>query len=383
MTYAIQIPDKIDLTLDRMIQALDRLGNPQLSLPPVIHVAGTNGKGSTIAFIRSILEGEGKTVHIFTSPHLVRVNERIVLAGQQITDALLEELSLHVKTTAPDLSYFEELTCIAFLAFSKIPADYVLLEVGLGGRLDATNVISPRVSVITSISLDHQDYLGDTIADIAQEKSGIIKDSNQVVLARQPYSEVQEIITNVIYQKKCILIEPQPLQNIELGLKGDHQYDNAATAVCVAKILLGDKDYTPHLQTAYWPGRLQQLSKNPDIWVDGAHNEDGIRVLTSELKRWKESDLSLVLCISQLSNRDQHILKPALELADEIIYIDMQQGDRFNPKPDFAKKSFTPEQALLHFQQDAYNNTRIVFMGSLYMVGETIKMWEYLNGCNK
>lgn len=383
MAYAIQIPDQIDLTLDRIVQALNQLGNPHLSIPPVIHVAGTNGKGSTIAFMRSILEGEGKTVHVFTSPHLVRINERIVIAGQQITDALLEELSLHVKATAPDLSYFEELTCIAFLAFSKIPADYVLLEVGLGGRLDATNIISPRVSVITSISLDHQDYLGATIAAIATEKAGIIKDGKPVVLARQPYPEVREIISSVAHQKKCRLIESQPLKNIELGLKGDHQYDNAATAICVAKILLGDKDYTPHLQAAYWPGRLQQLSKYPDIWVDGAHNEDGIRVLTTELKRWKEKDYPLVLCISQLSNRDQHILNPALALADEIIHINMQQGDRFNQKPDFVKKSFTPEQALLHFQQDAYNNTRIVFMGSLYMVGETIKMWEYVNGCNK
>lgn len=379
----IQIPDKIDLTLDRMVQALDRLGNPQSSLPPVIHVAGTNGKGSTIAFMRAILEGEGKTVHVYTSPHLVRVNERIVIAGQQITDISLEELSLQVKAAAPDLSYFEELTCIAFLAFSKIPADYVLLEVGLGGRLDATNVISPHVSVITSISLDHQDYLGNTIEDIATEKAGIIKDGKPVVLARQHYPEAREIISTVAHQKKCSLTEPQPLQNIELGLKGDHQYDNAATAVCVAKILLGDKDYTGHLKKANWPGRLQQLSKHPDIWVDGAHNEDGIRMLTHELQQWKKEGHSLVLCIAQLSNRDQNILNPALALADEIIHIDMQQGDRFNPKPDFAKKSFTPEQALLHFQQDAYNNTRIVFMGSLYMVGETIKMWEYLNGCNK
>ncbi len=383
MTYTIQIPDSIDLTLDRMIKALDRLSNPHLSIPPIIHVAGTNGKGSTIAFMRAILEGEGKTVHVYTSPHLVRVNERIVIAGQKITDTLLKELFLQVKAAAPDLSYFEELTCIAFLAFSKIPADYVLLEVGLGGRLDATNVISPHVSVITSISLDHQDYLGTTIAAIAREKAGIIKDVKPVVLARQPYPEAREMISSLARQKKCPLIESPPLQNVELGLNGDHQYENAATAICVAKILLGDKDYTPHLQKACWPGRLQQLSICPDIWVDGAHNEDGVRALTHELQQWKNEGHSLVLCIAQLSNRDQDILNPALALADEIIHIDMQQGDRFNPKPDFAKKSFTPEQALLHFQQDAYNNTRIVFMGSLYMVGETIKMWEYVNGCNK
>lgn len=383
MISKTQIPDTIDLTLGRVTQALNRLGDPHLSMPPVIHVAGTNGKGSTIAFLKAILEGEGKRVHVYTSPHLVRVNERIVIAGQQITDDLLDKFSYEIKSVAPDLSYFEHLTCVAFLAFSRMPADYVLMEVGLGGRLDATNVVSPIICAITSISLDHQDYLGDTVTQIAREKAGILKNGKPVVLAKQFYPEVRDVIVGVADHLHCLLIDAPTINKTTLGLVGDHQYDNAATAVCVAQILLGDKDYTAHLRNAHWRGRLQQLSTKPDIWVDGAHNEEGVRVLAQELLKWKSCGECLVLCIAQLSNRPHDIMTPALNLADEVIHINMQQGDRFHPKPDFVEKSFTCEQALLHFKEDAYNNTRILFMGSLYMVGEILKTWEYSDGCNK
>lgn len=383
MTYAIQIPENIDLSLERISFALSQLGDPHLLIPPTLHVAGTNGKGSTIAFLRAILEGEGKTVHVFTSPHLVCVNERIVIAGQEIPDELLGELSHKVKSITPDLSYFEELTCISFLAFSKNPADYVLFEVGLGGRLDATNVVKPCLSIITSISLDHQDYLGNTICDIAQEKAGIIKSDVPVIIAQQPYAEALTVLHEAAIKKQSPVIESLPLKNISLGLNGEHQYSNAATAIATAKELFGDKDYTHHLKNARWPGRLQRLSLCPDIWIDGAHNEDGIRQIAKEINRWKETGLRIVLCISQLSNRDPEILQLALSLADEVIHIDMQQGNRFHPKSDWAEKSFTPEQALLHFREDAYNNTRILFIGSLYMIGEILKTWEESNGCNK
>ncbi len=384
MTYSVRIPDTIDLTLERMIRALAALGNPHLCLPPVIHVAGTNGKGSTIAFLKTILEGEGKHVHCYTSPHLVRMTERIVLNGSPISTGLFDELTKHVKDIASDLSYFEVLTCVAFLAFSRVPADYILLEVGLGGRLDATNVVDPLLSVITSISLDHQEYLGDSIAAIAQEKAGIIKFGKPVVLAHQPYPEVYDLVYNCARLLNAPVIRVAPLsETIELGLFGKHQCDNAATALAVANILLGKGDYCSHLKKTRWPGRLQRLSTTPDVWVDGAHNADGIRVLTQELRHWKTLGKQLILCISQLSNRSQDILTPALDIADEIIHIDMQQGDRFHPKPSFVKKSFTPEQALLHFHEDAYNNTRILFMGSLYMVGEILKTWENSYGCNE
>ncbi len=384
MTYAIQIPEILDLTLERMIRALAALGNPHLSLPPVIHVAGTNGKGSTVAFLKTILEGEGKHVHCYTSPHLTRVTERIVLNGSRISTNLFDELTKHVESIASDLSYFEVLTCVAFLAFSRVPADYILLEVGLGGRLDATNVVDPLLSVITSISLDHQEYLGNSISAIAREKAGILKPGKPVVLAHQPYQEVYDLIGDCARPLNTQVIRVAPLsETVELGLLGKHQRDNAATALAAAHILLGKGDYYHHLKKTRWPGRLQQLSTTPDIWVDGAHNEDGIRVLAQELCHWKALGKQLILCLSQLSNRSQDILAPALDCADDVIHIDMQQGDRFHPKPSFVKKSFTPEQALLYFREDAYNNTRILFMGSLYMVGEILKTWENSYGCNE
>ena len=381
MTYQIQIPDQIDLTLNRILKVLKLLDNPHLKIPPVIHVAGTNGKGSTIAFLNEILKGEGKSVHVYTSPHLIRVNERIVVAEHPISD---EELShFQSKIQGLGLSYFEELTCIAFLAFTASPADYVLLEVGLGGRLDATNVVDPVVSVITSISLDHQDHLGNTIDQIAQEKAGIIKPGKPVVLAHQNDKSVEAIMANISDTLGSLVVRSEVISDVDLGLAGDHQYENAATALTVAKLVLGDGDYSHHLKNAKWPGRLQQLCASPDIWVDGAHNRDGVHKLAQEIKRWRMCGKKIILAYSQLSNRDPELLMPALDLADDVVHIEMEQRDRFHPKQSATKKSFTPEQALLHFHEQAYNNTRILFMGSLYMVGTILEVWERKYDCNK
>lgn len=388
MTYATQIPIDIDLTLNRIKSALARLGDPQNKMPPIIHVAGTNGKGSTLAFLRSVLEGEGRTVHVFTSPHLIRANERIVIGGQHISDADLERALIRVRQASLDqeLSYFEELTAAAFLVFSEHSADFVLLEVGLGGRLDATNVVHPILSIITAISLDHQEYLGQTIAEITKEKAGIIKQDVPVICAQQEDKEANSIITCVAADRQARLIHPLPLSSdIRLGLLGGHQYDNAATAISAAGFLLGKKTQflTHHLKNATWPGRLHRLSHYPDFWVDGAHNAAGVEALIVELKKWQDQSIEIVIGLSQLSNRSACMFDSILPFVKEIIHIDMEQGDRFLLPSKDMKKTMTINQALSYFAEPAYNNSRILFTGSLYMVGEILKAWEIRYGSSE
>ncbi len=182
-------PALIDLGLDRVFRTLERLGNPQDRLPPTFHVAGTNGKGSTVAYLKAVLEAAGRRVHTFTSPHLVRYNERITLAGAEISDeAFIGALTrVDEAAGADDLTFFETITCTGFLAFAETPADFLVLEVGLGGRLDATNVLDkPLAAVITPIALDHQNFLGDTLAEIAREKAGVFRAGRPLSSARRP-----------------------------------------------------------------------------------------------------------------------------------------------------------------------------------------------------
>jgi len=295
-------PKIIDLTLDRMLRLLDALGNPQNSLPPVIHIAGTNGKGSTQAMIRAGLEAAGKTVHAYTSPHLARFHERIRLAGELITEphltAVLDEC--YAANGGANITYFEITTCAALLAFSRTPADYTLLEVGLGGRLDATNVIAdPVATVITPVDLDHQQFLGDTIALIAGEKAGIIKRRVPCIVGPQKPDglEVIEAVAarnfaplhiygqqwhatreagRMIYQDEQGLLD-LPLPN----LPGLHQVQNAGGAIAVLRALGFDAAACEGAVTgAQWPARMQRLRHGPlfdiagqaELWLDGGHN---------------------------------------------------------------------------------------------------------------
>ncbi len=385
MTYSIQIPTNIDLSLGRILTVLQCLGNPQDKLPPIIHVAGTNGKGSTIAFLRAILEGEGYTAHQYTSPHMIRVNERINIAGNDISDDLLQAYIERIRGIANEinLSYFEELTVAAFLAFSEHPADFCLIEVGLGGRLDATNVIVPALVIITSISYDHQNYLGETIVEIATEKAGIIKPNIPVICARQQYPVVKQLIADKSNRMggQAIFSTFLP-KTLPLGLLGEHQYENAATAVKAAETLLREngENFHAYLCNAQWPGRLEKLFGNYDIWVDGAHNQGGIEALLKELHKWAADKKNIILAVSQLSNRSEELLYPLFDKADEIYHIDMGQGDRFREKPNKAKKSLPLKEALSYFMQPKYNNSRILFTGSLYMVGEILNIREIING---
>ncbi|SHG89740.1 bifunctional folylpolyglutamate synthase/dihydrofolate synthase [Cognatishimia maritima] len=294
-------PKVIDLTLDRVWRLLKALDNPQENLPPVIHIAGTNGKGSTQAMIRAGLEGMGKSVHAYTSPHLARFHERIRLAGELISETYLTEVldECYAKNGGIDITYFEITTCAALLAFARQPADYTLLEVGLGGRLDATNVIDPEVTVITPVSIDHEQFLGNTLAKIAAEKAGIIKRGVPCVVGPQE-DEALEVIEatamrlgapllvygqhwhvttergRLVYQDDRGLLDlPMP------ALLGTHQVMNAGAALAVLRHLGADDAACEAAMTnAEWPARMQRLKTGPlvdiagtaELWLDGGHN---------------------------------------------------------------------------------------------------------------
>lgn len=308
-------PKVMDLTLDRMWRLLRALGNPQNDLPPVIHIAGTNGKGSTQAMIRAGIEASGGCVHAYTSPHLARFHERIRVAGQLISEpdltAVLDEC--YAANGGETITYFEITTCAALLAFARTPADYTLLEVGLGGRLDATNVIDdPALTVITPISIDHQQFLGDTLAKIAFEKAGILKRGVTCVVGPQP-DEALEVIERqaakvgapllvhgqnwhvgqehgrLVYQDETGLRD-LPLPN----LPGAHQIENAGAAIAALRFLdRGDAAFEGAASQADWPARMQRLKVGPlvesapevELWLDGGHNAAAGKALAAHLSR--------------------------------------------------------------------------------------------------
>ena len=307
-------PKVIDLTLDRVHRLLGLLGHPETAIPPAIHIAGTNGKGSTQAMIRAGLEQTGQSVHAYTSPHLARFHERIRLAGQLISEpALTALLDEAVQKNGPDeITFFEITTCAAFLAFARTSADWTLLEVGLGGRLDATNVITPRLSIITPVSLDHEAFLGDTVAKIAAEKAGIIKRGIPVIVGPQhpdglevieataarlgapilaygQHWQVWEERGRLIFQDENGLLD-LPLPN----LPGPHQIQNAGAALMALRHLGKDEAACEAAVTrAEWPARMQRLRHGPlvdlapkvELWLDGGHNPAGGEAVAATLAR--------------------------------------------------------------------------------------------------
>ena len=317
-------PKIIDLTMQRVERLLAALGHPERALPPVIHIAGTNGKGSTHAMIRAGLEAGGSLVHAYTSPHLARFHERIRLAGELISEealtALLDEC---VKANGPDeITFFEITTCAAFLAFARVKADYTLLEVGLGGRLDATNVVDhPILTVITPVSIDHQQYLGDTLPEIAGEKAGIIKRLVPVVVGPQEpegmdviearalrlgapvlaYGQqwsVSEERGRLIYQDENGLLD-LPLPN----LPGPFQIFNAGAAIAALRALGKDQAACEAAVTsAFWPARMQRLRFGPlveaapevELWLDGGHNPAGGAAVAETLARMPARETHLI-----------------------------------------------------------------------------------------
>lgn len=331
-------PQRMDLSLARIERLLAKLGNPHEHLPPVFHVAGTNGKGSTVAFVRACLEASGRRVHAYTSPHLVRFNERIRLAGQLIDDttliALLRDV-LSINAGEP-ITFFELTTAAGFLAFAREPADAVVLEVGLGGRLDATNVVrQPAVCGIAQLGLDHQQWLGDTILDIAGEKAGIAKRGVPLVLSRYPKTVTARIgevagpagaklvvrgldwdsaaYDNQLHYRDTSLKLALPMPR----LPGAHQLDNAALAIAMLRhqnaLPMPDSAYRAGMGWADWPARLQRLEKGPltsvlpagsEVWLDGGHNPAAGRVLADAFRGLNLAERPFYLVLGMLSAKD-------------------------------------------------------------------------------
>lgn len=346
-------PKVIDLSLGRMQTLLDKLGNPERSLPPVVHIAGTNGKGSLVAYLKSIFQASGYKAHTYISPHLVRFNERIVLGGNQITDEALASVLERVEAAnagAP-ITFFEITTTAAFIAFSQYPADVLLLEVGLGGRLDATNVIPPPLlTAITPISLDHQYYLGETLEAIAGEKAGIIKEGSTAVVGPQP-PEVLSVIDlraasvgatvlaygrdwgagtcpeGLKYQDDIgTLLLPKP------GLFGAHQIANAGAAIACALQLrkrfqkITTVSLAEGLRKVEHPARMQRLITGPlvdllpdtcELWLDGGHNPGAGEALAETLKDWRDRPLFLI--VGMIDSKDPRgFLEPLQPFAKTI-----------------------------------------------------------------
>ncbi len=346
-------PTEIDLSLGRLERLLENLGNPHHRLPPVFHVAGTNGKGSTCALLRACLEAQGYRVHVYSSPHLVRFNERIRLAGQLISDEALIVLLrdvIRLNGQAP-ITFFELTTAAAMLAFATVPADACVIEVGLGGRMDATNLIpAPLVTGIAQLGLDHTQWLGPTILDIAREKTGIAKRGVPLVTGRHPAAVTARIaeIAGLAGAKLAIrgqdwdaaVYENQLHYRDEAGklalplprLAGAHQHDNAALAVAMlrAQSLLPLKDaaFRAGMGWAEWPARLQRLDAGPlpellpagsSLWVDGGHNPAAGKALAESVRPFLQPGQRLLLVAGMLANKDaEGFLKPFAGMASAI-----------------------------------------------------------------
>jgi dihydrofolate synthase/folylpolyglutamate synthase len=416
-------PKRIDLSLDRMWRILDALGNPQLLLPPVIHVAGTNGKGSTIAFMRAILEASGLLVHVYTSPHLVRFNERFRLGahgeGRLATD---EELGgaldeCECANAGAPITVFEITTAAGFLLFASNPADVLLLEVGLGGRLDATNVIErPLGTVITPVSFDHAEHLGGTLAEIAFEKAGILKTEVPVVVAAQPREALAAIERQaarieapikiagedwtateergrLVYQDDDGLLDlPAP------KLYGRHQFENAGVAIAALRAInelsLAPTAFDLGVAKADWPARMQRLThgrlallvpSGGELWLDGGHNADGGRAIANALADLEERvSRPLVLVVGMLATKDcASFLRNFTGLARSVVAVPiLRQENGASPDAiaDAARSVAIPaqgspdlESALAIIRRfDLDPPPRILVTGSLYLAGEVL-----------
>ncbi len=410
-------PKTIDLSLDRVINLLEKLENPHLSIPPAIHVAGTNGKGSTVAFLKAGLEAGKKTVHTYTSPHLVTFNERINLQGKKISNSLLVSYleTCERFNQANNITFFEITTCAAFLAFSKHQANYSLIEVGLGGKLDATNVIqSPLLSIITPVSLDHQHFLGDTILKIATEKAGILKKNVPAIIGKQT-REVNEkicsIATNLnapislfgrdwhskkykhymIYEDNDGIIElPAP------KLQGLHQFENAGIAIAALKLLkIKNDQILKSVQNVMWPARLHKLKTGPlvellkakslgnNIWIDGGHNQAAAMAIASFLNHPFNGETHVILGMIYSKDIDSYLSEIA-NLTHSITCISipnvsasLDKEDIFKKARHFNTKVFTAESIRSAVskivRKDKNNeNLRILICGSLYLCGHIL-----------
>ena len=399
-------PRLIDLSLDRLIGLLAKLDHPERRLPPVIHVAGTNGKGSTCAFLRGMGEAAGLRVHVYTSPHLIRFNERIRLAGALVSDPVLaaglEEVE-QVNAGAP-ITVFEVTTAVALMLFARTPAELCVLEVGLGGRGDATNVISrPAASAITSISLDHRDLLGDTLEAIAAEKAGIIKPGVPAAIGAQPEAVRAVLCAQAAAQRAPVLLRGRDWDTGEgfyrdaagtlrlppLSLPGTHQWDNAGialTAMRAAGIGVPDAALAAGLARAEWPARLQLLTGRLaallppgwELWLDGGHNPGAGAALAAQLASWSDRPVHLVVGMKQAKDADE-FLRPLLPLAAGVWAVAEPEQHLALPVEAIVAASrgvalVGPRvaDALRQLPAEATPG-RVLICGSLYLAGEVLK----------
>jgi dihydrofolate synthase/folylpolyglutamate synthase len=398
-------PVMIDLSMDRLLGLLDKLGRPQERLPPVIHVAGTNGKGSTCAFLRAIAEAAGWRVHVYTSPHLVEFRERFRVAGTLVSEAALTEALDQVERTnaGGPITVFEAMTAVAFVLFAQTPADLCVLEVGLGGRGDATNVIAkPAVCAITSISMDHQDFLGDTLAAIAGEKAGIIKPGVPVVTGQQEPDALETIAARAaelgaplrqrgrdwsVTPTETGLCYTDANGRLDLpppALLGPHQLDNAGIAVAAlrAAFTLEDAAFARGIAGASWPARLQilpaELPAGWELWLDGGHNPGAGAALARHLPSWSDRPIHLVVGMKQTKDAAGFlrpllphaasvwaVAEPGQHLALPVEAIVAASGGQAQPGP-------TVEAALNEILA-RYAPGRILICGSLFLAGEVLK----------
>ncbi len=399
-------PRLIDLSLGRLEALLGRLGHPERRLPPVLHVAGTNGKGSTCAFLRAIIEAAGQRAHVFTSPHLVHFHERIRLAGSLVDDdALTEALEeTEAANAGAAISVFEVITAAAFLLFARVPADALVLEVGLGGRFDATNVVArPVATAITSISMDHMDFLGDTLAKIAFEKAGIIKPGVPCATGFQA-PEAMTVLRAVAAERGAPLLARgadwamddhgynglslPPLGLPPLGLTGPHQRDNAGIAITALRAWgpewLDDGAIQRGVARAEWPARIQHLQgalaarvAPHELWLDGGHNPGAGAALAAHFPQWSDKPLHILVGM-KAGKGAEGFLAPLLPFATTLLAV-REPGQHLAMEPEeivaasggVARLGGTVEEALAMLPHAPPG--RVLVCGSLYLAGEVLK----------
>ncbi len=417
-------PQSIDLSLGRLERLLGRLGHPEAKLPPVLHVAGTNGKGSFLAFTRAIAEGLGKGVHVYTSPHLVHFHERIVLAGSHGSAPIGEDLLVDCLARAEAanggelITLFEITTAAAFLAFAETPADLLLLETGLGGRLDATNVVAqPLLTAITPISIDHVSFLGETLPEIAGEKAGILKQGVACVVGRQDPEAFRVIERRAeelgaalhvagrdfdMYEQHGRLIFQTTTRLLDLPLprlNGRHQIDNAGTAIAAASLLFGDALTTRALEhgltRAEWPARMERLAPGglhayvadgTEIWLDGGHNPAGGQVTAHALAELDgRVPRPVHLIFGMMDTKDAHaFIAPFKGLVERVYTVPIpDEPNAFDAEPlaevaraegfDVVAATSVPD-ALLRSQAALNEPGRVLICGSLYLAGHVLRL---------
>lgn len=417
----------INLGLERMRLLMSKLGNPHKNLPPIVHVAGTNGKGSTLAYLQAMFESAGYKVHKYISPHLVNFNERITLAGNLISSEMVDQLAEECRYVSENedipISFFEGITAMAFLAFSRIPADVLLLEVGMGGRLDATNIIDDVLcSIITSISFDHMEYLGNSITAIASEKAGIIKPNSFCVFSWQVSEAMKVLIDKAdevgVERYACgydwnfnknsddsfdVLVDEQTFNFPKPSLVGIHQYINASTAAMAALRLnevfpnLSFDHICNGLKAATWAARMQQikvgvlssiLPQNFELWLDGAHNEAGAQMLITSLQTMKPEAVIYAIH-GRTIHRDMKVfLQHFVGVVELISCIEiMGEPDSENPNrikdtcDELGIKAIVSDSIkdavldIVKYHQKKYGEkilARIIICGSLFLAGDVL-----------